>query len=136
VEGPEGPHAPETECSAESLSRFPGGTSPPACGGRPPKKGAPALGRSRGGLRTTMHALCGAESDAVDLRITAGQAGDAPVGEERLDALETREGSRPAAMDKAYDSTAIRAKLDAKGIDPVLPPKANRLESMVSDQAQ
>jgi Transposase DDE domain len=83
-----------------------------------------------------MHALCGAESDAVDLRITAGQAGDAPVGEERLDALETREGSRPAAMDKAYDSTAIRAKLDAKGIDPVLPPKANRLESMVSDQAQ
>jgi hypothetical protein len=83
-----------------------------------------------------MHARCGAESDARALRITAGQAGDAPVGEARIDALDPRAGSRQAAMDKAYDSTAIRAQLDAKGIAPVLPPQANRLESMVYDQAQ
>jgi transposase len=83
-----------------------------------------------------MHALCGAESEAVDIRITAGQAGDAPVGEEMIDALDTREGIRQAAMDKAYDSTALRAKLDAKGIDPVIPPQANRLESIVYDKAQ
>jgi transposase len=80
--------------------------------------------------------LCGSESDAVDLRITAGQAGDAPVGEEMIDILETREGIRQAAMDKAYDSNAIRAKLDAKGIDPVLPPKANRLEIILYDKEQ
>jgi transposase len=94
------------------------------------------MGRLRGGLSTNMHALCGSESDAVDLRSTAGQAGDAPVGEERIDARDTRAGLRQAAMDQAYDSTAIRAKLAAKGIDPVLPPKANRLESMVYDKAQ
>ncbi|WP_171820439.1 transposase [Candidatus Competibacter denitrificans] len=39
-----------------------------------------------------------------------------------------------AAMDKAYDSNAIRAKLDAKGITPVIPPKSNRLEIVVYDQ--
>ena len=39
-------------------------------------------------------------------------------------------------MDKAYDSNAIRAKLDAKGIEPVIPPKANRLEIIVYDKAQ
>jgi transposase len=82
-----------------------------------------------------MHAVCGSESDARDIRITVGQAGDAPVGEELIDVLETREGIRQAAMDKAYDSNAIRAKLAAKGIDPVIPPKASRLESIVSDKA-
>jgi len=83
-----------------------------------------------------MHALCGSESDAVDIRITAGQAGDAPVGEELIDAINPCDGIAQAAMDRAYDSNAIRAKLAAKGIDPVLPPKANRLEIIVSDQEQ
>jgi transposase len=94
------------------------------------------MGRSRGGLSTKIHALCGSESDAVDIRITAGQAGDAPVGEEMIDVLDTREGIRQAAMDKAYDSNAIRAKLAAKGIDPVIPPKANRLEIILYDKEQ
>ena len=46
-----------------------------------------------------MHALCGSEADAIDIRITAGQAGDAPVGEELIDALEPRERIVQAAMD-------------------------------------
>jgi transposase len=58
------------------------------------------------------------------------------VGEEMLDALDTREGIRQAAMDRAYDSNAIRAKLTAKGIAPVIPPKANRLEIIVYDKEQ
>ena len=83
-----------------------------------------------------MHALCGSESDAVDIRITAGQAGDAPVGEEMIDAINLDDGIAQAAMDKAYDSNAIRAKLMGKGIEPVIPPNANRLEIMVYDKAQ
>ena len=39
-------------------------------------------------------------------------------------------------MDKAYDSNAIRAKLEAKGIEPVIPPKANRLEIILYDKEQ
>lgn len=70
----------------------------------------------------------------MDIRITAGQAGDAPVGEEMIDAINLDDGMAQAALDKAYDSNAIRAKLVAKGIEPVIPPKANRLE--VSDLRQ
>jgi transposase len=72
----------------------------------------------------------------VDIRITAGQAGDAPVGEEMIDAIDTCEGIAQAAMDTADDSNAIRAKLVAKRIDPVIPPKANRVESIVYDKEQ
>jgi transposase len=72
----------------------------------------------------------------VDIRITAGQTGDAPVGEEMIDAINPYEGIAQAALDKAYDSNAIRAKLVAKGIEPVIPPKANRLEIIVYDKEQ
>ena len=70
----------------------------------------------------------------MDGRLTAGQVGDAPVGEVIIDALEPREGIEQAAMDKAYDSNAIRAQLEAKGIEPSIPPKANRLDIIISDQ--
>jgi transposase len=102
----------------------------------PQKKGAQAIGRSRGGPSTKIHALCGSESEALDLRLTAGQAGEAPRGEEMIDAIDTREGIAQAAMDKAYDSTAIRAKLAAKGIEPVIPPKSNRLDVIRYDKEQ
>ena len=81
-----------------------------------------------------IHALCASEAEAVDIRITAGPVGDAPVGEAMLEALDPRDGIKQAAMDKAYDSNAIRAQLDAKGITPVIPPKSNRLEILVYDK--
>ena len=98
------------------------------------KKGEQALGRSKGGLTTKIHALCASESDVVDICITAGQAGDAPAGERMVEAIDSRDGIRQAAMDKAYDSNAIREKLKAKGIEPVIPPKSNRLEIIVYDK--
>jgi transposase len=62
------------------------------------------------------------------------------VGEEMIDALDTREEIAQAAMDKAYDSNAIRAKLTAKGIPPIIPPiippKSNRLDIIVYDKEQ
>ena len=85
-------------------------------------------------MTTKIHAVCASETDAVDIRITAGPVGDAPVGEALIDALDPHDGIRYAAMDKAYDSNTIRAKLDAKGITPVIPPKSNRLEIIIYDQ--
>jgi transposase len=58
------------------------------------------------------------------------------VGEAMIDAINPCDGIAQAAMDRAYDSNAIRAKLDAKGLTPVIPPKANRLESIVYDKEQ
>ena len=98
------------------------------------KRGDQALGRSRGGLTTKIHTLCASEADAVDIRITAGQIGDAPVAATIIDAIDPRDGIQQAAMDKAYDSNALRAQLEAKGITPVIPPKSNRLEIIVYDK--
>jgi len=85
-------------------------------------------------LTTKIHALCASEADGLEVRITAGQVGDAPVGEAILDALDVRDGIQYAALDKAYDSNTIRTQLDAKGITPVIPPRSNRVEVIVYDQ--
>jgi transposase len=85
-------------------------------------------------LTTKIHALCASEADAIDIRITAGQMGDAPVAATIIDAIDPRDGIQQAAMDKAYDSNALRAQLEAKGIIPVIPPKSNRLEIIVYDK--
>jgi transposase len=87
-------------------------------------------------VTTKIHVLCASEADAVDIRSTAGQAGDAPVGEGMIEVIDPRAGLQQAAMDTAYDSNAIRANLDAKGITPVIPPKSNRLESSGYDKAR
>ena len=56
------------------------------------------------------------------------------MGEALIDALEPGERIARAAMDTAYASNPIRAKLNAKGITPVIPPKSNRLEIIVYDK--
>ena len=86
-------------------------------------------------MTTKIHVLYASEADVVEIHLTAGQVGDAPVGERLIDVLDPQEGIEQAVMDKAYDSNAIRAKLQAKGITPVIPPKSNRLESLVYDKA-
>ena len=102
--------------------------------GAPKKKGEQAIGRSRGGLTTKIHLLCASESDALEVQLTAGQRNDAPVGEALLQTLDPRDGITQAAMDKAYDSNPIRVLLKGKGIDPVIPPKANRVELIDYDK--
>ena len=79
------------------------------------------MGRSRGGLTTKIHALCASEADAIDIRITAGQVGDAPVGEALIDALDPRERIDRAAMDKAYDSNHLRQFIANAGMLAVIP---------------
>ena len=95
--------------------------------------GNQSLGRSRGGLTTKIHVLCTSESDALEVRLTPGQAGDAPTGEVLIDTMDCRDGIAQAVMDKAYDSNTIRAQLNSKGIEPVIPPKANRVDFITYD---
>ena len=67
----------------------------------------------------------------MDIRITAGPVGDAPVGAAIIEAIDPREGIEQTAMDKADDSNALRAQLDAQGITPVIPPQSSRLDIIV-----
>src|ERR1700690_562115 len=86
------------------------------------KDGEQAIGRSRGGLTTKIHALVDALGNPVELMLTPGQAHDLTCAEPLLENVD------PDALlgDKAYDANSLIDTLAKRGITPVIPPKANR----------
>src|SRR3979409_2558547 len=86
------------------------------------KNGEQAIGRSRGGLTTKIHALVDALGNPVKLMLTPGQAHDLACAEQLIDGVD------PGALlgDKAYDADPLADTLTQRGITPVIPPKANR----------
>ncbi len=91
-------------------------------------KGPQALGRSRGGLGTKIHAVVFNERQVLGIILTGGQAGDAPVGEELIEGVLERPEVEAVAADRAHDSDAIRVLLAGAGKEAVIPPRANRRE--------
>jgi transposase len=86
------------------------------------KHGAQAIGRSRGGLTTKIHALVDALGNPVEVRLSAGQDHDLTCAEPLIEAVS------PSALiaDKAFDADAFIAALDDRAIAPVIPSKSNR----------
>ena len=85
---------------------------------------AEALGRSKGGFTTTIHAITDALGNPLDFILTAGQAND--IGQaENLLAL-TPEGAKALLADKGYDCDAFIQAINDKGLEPIIPPKSNR----------
>jgi transposase len=86
------------------------------------KNGEQAIGRSRGGLTTKIHALVDALGNPVELMLTPGQAHDLACAEPLID------NADPEALigDKAYDADPLIDILNRRQITPVIPPKANR----------
>ncbi|MFC9114546.1 transposase [Streptomyces sp. NPDC057092] len=88
-----------------------------------------ARGRSRGGLSTAVHLASDSRARPLALRITAGQAGDAPASETVMTAIHVprsgpgRPRTRPDRVlaDRAYSSRAIRSHLRRRGIRAVIP---------------
>ena len=90
---------------------------------RPKKDGEDqAIGRSRGGLTTKIHAIVDALGNPVALSLTPGQA---PTSHRRC-RCSTRSSPKRSLADKGYDSDALVETLEERGITPVIPPKANR----------
>src|ERR1700681_1234122 len=89
---------------------------------RPKKDGDQAIGRSRGGLTTKIHALVDALGNPANLMLTAGQIHDLACAQDLI------ENADPEALiaDKAYDADALIDGLAEREITPVIPPKANR----------
>ncbi|HSZ94412.1 MAG TPA: IS5 family transposase [Acetobacteraceae bacterium] len=82
-----------------------------------------AIGRSRGGLSTKIHALVDALGNPIGFFLTGGEAHDL-VGADRL--LPTMEADMLIA-DKAFDADArVLEPLTAAGKTAVIPPRANR----------
>lgn len=82
-----------------------------------------AIGRSRGGLTTKIHAIVDAAGKAVALSLTPGQRADITEAEPLLNEVD------PAAFiaDKAYDADPLIEKLEEQEITPVIPSKKNRI---------
>ena len=81
-----------------------------------------ALGRTKGGLNTKIHAVVDLRGRPVNLLLSAGNEADIRHAETVLEEV-------PAAMlvaDKGYDCDAFRAWLRGRGIIPCIPPRSNR----------
>ena len=86
---------------------------------------AEALGRSKGGFTTKIHAITDALGNPLDFILTGGQASD--IGQaENLLAL-TPDGAAALVADKGYDSDAFIQTLTEKAIEPVIPSRSNRI---------
>ena len=91
-----------------------------------PKKGPQAIGKSRGGWNTKVHLI--AASDCFDLTfsLSGGQAHDAPEGRALLQSWERKVTGVPLLMDRAHEGDETRQLVLDLGLEPVVPPKANR----------
>lgn len=89
------------------------------------KRGAEiqAIGRSRGGRTTKIHAVVDGCGRPVALEISAGQRGDAPLACHLLEPLPP---GNLCAADTAYDSDRLRQFLIERGTQPVIPNNPRR----------
>ena len=82
-----------------------------------------AVGRSRGGRNTKIHAIADAKGRLLSILLTGGEAHDCPVAE-RL--IRRTKAAKKFLGDKAYDSAELRKNLKARGAKPVIPNRCNR----------
>jgi len=82
-----------------------------------------AIGRSRGGRTTKIHALTDAKCRPIAFLLTGGHVADCTAGALLLEQMPR---SPILHADKGYDSNAIRSQVEERGAMPNIPPKVNR----------
>lgn len=82
-----------------------------------------AIGRSRGGRNTKIHAIADAKGRLLSILLTGGEAHDCPPAR-RL--LRRTRAARKLLGDKAYDSAELRQWLEGRGTKTVVPNRSNR----------
>ena len=96
---------------------------PPAFGGCPKKNGSDqAIGRSRGGLTTKIHASVDALGNPIRLILTGGQIADVTQGAALTVGIQTT----AVTADKGYDSDEWVETIEATGAMANIPPRSNR----------
>ena len=100
--------------------------------GRAKKSSAPAeaLGRSRGGFTSKLHAVVDALGNPLRLALTPGQQADCSVAADLLQGLAVG----AVLADKAYDTNAIVAQISQAGAVVVVPSKRSRRTPRVLDR--
>lgn len=74
------------------------------------------------------------EISSVGLILSPGQSADCSNFGELFASLDKDNVLEAAALDKGYDSNAIRERLAEDGIKPAIPPKSNRKEAIPYDR--
>ena len=97
-----------------------------ACVGGRSKRGqdGQALGRSRGGFTTKIHAKSDASGDIIAFDLTGGEAFDG-LTSKPCSTSDPTSSLAPPSLDKGYASKANREAARARGVAPVIPHKAN-----------
>ena len=103
-----------------------------AAGQKKSTPAAEALGRSRGGFSTKVHAVVDALGNGLHLVLTSGEAADSRPLPGLLAALPQAPGAGVA--DKAYDTNQALAAIAERQAQAVIPPKANRVEQRLYDK--
>jgi transposase len=86
------------------------------------------MGRSRGGLTTKIHALVDANGMPIALKLTEGQAHD---GRSAADMLDGIQAGQILLADRAYDSNALRERMNNRGAWANIRPMPHRLDPPV-----
>jgi transposase len=115
-------------CWERGIDRYPDDRlhlcqSAPLGGGRKRGEQKQAVGRSRGGRNTKIHALADAKGRLLAILLTGGEAHDCPVAARLIRRVKP---SKRLLGDKGYDSGEFREELDARGTKPVIPNRCNR----------
>ncbi len=99
------------------------------------KRGAErnALGRSRGGFSTKIHARSNAEGLPIAVVITPGQDHDVTAYPALME--EVDDDPEHLLGDKGYDSDGVRADIEQRGGEALNPTKANRKVQKVVGKA-
>jgi transposase len=115
-------------CRARTINRYADDRLHPRQGaplGLGRKKGEQnqAIGRSRGGRNTKIHAVADAKGRLLSILLTGGEAHDCPPAQ-RL--IRRSKIAKKLLGDRAYDSAELRQWLSDRGTNPVIPNKSNR----------
>jgi transposase len=90
-----------------------------------------AIGRSRGGRNTKIHAIADARGRLLSILLSGGEAHDCPPAQ-RL--IRRSKAAKKLLGDKAYDSAPLREWLEDRGTKPVIPNKSNRKQPFSFDK--
>lgn len=96
------------------------------CDGANPQGGQEnqAMGRTKGGLNTKIHAIVDNKANPVALILTGGNVSDVGIAPGIIEELE----GVVIVADKAYDSDPLREQILSRGNRTCIPPRSNRIK--------
>ncbi len=103
---------------------------PCAAGYKKDSQNQEALGRSKGGFTTKIHAIVDALGQALRFTLTPGQRHDITQASDLLKGFENAN----IIADKAYDSNALIEQIHSQNCTAVIPSRSNRKEPRTYDE--